>query len=232
MGSVANAFKYAFSGKLPLHLKRRFGSRKQAFEAIYKLNYWRDGESVSGPGSTLEATKQIRASIEHVVRTHGIKSMLDAPCGDFNWMQHVDLAGVDYTGGDIVDELVQRNQAQYGSQSGGPKRRFKVVDLTQDELGAFDLVHTRDCIAHLPLEDVVRVLRNISRSGSKFLLVTTSPQVTRNEDLSHPGSWRPLNLRLPPIGLGEPLELLPDAARNDRNEKYAALYKLPLQPCP
>ena len=228
MGSVARALKYAFSGKLPLHLKRRFGSRKQAFEAIYKLNYWQDGESVSGPGSTLEATKQIRGSIEHVVRTYGIKSMLDAPCGDFNWMQHVDLAEVDYTGGDIVDELIARNQAKHG----GPRRRFKVVDLTSDDLGAYDLVHTRDCIAHLPFVDVLRVLRNISRSGSKYLLVTTSPRVTTNEDLSHPGSWRPLNLRLPPIGLGEPLELLPDAPRNDRNEKFAALYKLPLQPCP
>jgi hypothetical protein len=35
--------------------------------------------------------------------------MLDAPCGDFNWMKEVDLSAVHYTGGDIVEPLVNSN---------------------------------------------------------------------------------------------------------------------------
>ena len=29
--------------------------------------------------------------------------MLDVPCGDFRWMAHVDLSGIIYIGGDIIE---------------------------------------------------------------------------------------------------------------------------------
>ena len=41
-------------------------------------------------------------------------SLLDAPCGDFNWMRHVPLGGVSYTGADVVPELIARNRRDYG----------------------------------------------------------------------------------------------------------------------
>jgi hypothetical protein len=43
-----------------------------------------------------------------LLRQFEIHSLLDLPCGDFNWMQHVDLQGIKYTGGDIVEALVAR----------------------------------------------------------------------------------------------------------------------------
>ena len=70
--------------------------------------------------------------------------MLDVPCGDFYWMRLVPL-DVDYTGGDIVSDIVARNQAQYGDE----RRRFLRLDLLQDPLPAADLIFCRDCLVHL-----------------------------------------------------------------------------------
>ena len=65
-----------------------------------------------------------------LVKELGVRSLLDAPCGDFNWMRHVDLDGVEYTGGDVVPELVARNRELYGAAG----RRFVTLDLTRDPL--------------------------------------------------------------------------------------------------
>src|SRR5271157_5357504 len=48
-------------------------------------------ESVSGPGSTLEATKFLQRALPELIHEYGIKTMLDIPCGDGNWISQVDL---------------------------------------------------------------------------------------------------------------------------------------------
>ena len=42
--------------------------------------------------------KQVTAELGELIRELGITSVVDAPCGDFNWMQDVDLAGASYWG--------------------------------------------------------------------------------------------------------------------------------------
>jgi hypothetical protein len=49
-----------------------------------------------------------------------VRSLLDAPCGDFNWMRHVKLRLREYIGVDVLSQLVARNQQNFG----GPHRRF------------------------------------------------------------------------------------------------------------
>src|SRR4051812_27850000 len=63
------------------------------FSDIYRNNSWGDAESVSGRGSTLARTEVIRRSLPGLLESVGARSLLDAPCGDFNWMRHVELAG-------------------------------------------------------------------------------------------------------------------------------------------
>ena len=72
------------------------------FQQIYERNHWRGSESASGTGSDLRQTAVITAALPVLLRRHGVRSMLDIPCGDFHWMSRVDLAGVDYIGADIV----------------------------------------------------------------------------------------------------------------------------------
>src|ERR1700758_3448541 len=82
------------------------GPIKDKFTKIYKNNYWLSSESVSGSGSTLKYTRNLREQLPLIVADFGIKSIFDGPCGDFNWMQHVlPNLKVDYVGGDIVSEI-------------------------------------------------------------------------------------------------------------------------------
>ena len=64
-------------------------SNQALFTLIHDKDLWNGKESVSGPGSTFDATRNIRASLPGLLERFSIRSVLDIPCGDFNWMQHV-----------------------------------------------------------------------------------------------------------------------------------------------
>jgi SAM-dependent methyltransferase len=217
----------ALAGRLGLHLRRKFGGRAAAFRAIYRLAYWNAGasqESVSGPGSTLAFTESLRGWIGDVIRRRQIRSVFDAACGDFNWMRLVDLHGASYLGVDIVPELIAAVSARHAA----PDRCFEAMDIVESPVGAFDLILCRDCLIHLPTEDVREVLQNFSRGGGRFALITTSPGLRENIHLGRAGGWRPVNLRLPPYSLCEPLESFPDyVARKPEHSTVLALWSLP-----
>jgi hypothetical protein len=174
------------------------------FTAIYERNTFGGRESRSGEGSTLEQTATIAREIPRLARELGAKSFLDAPCGDFNWMRHVELGVAQYTGVDIVAALVAANQARYG----GAGREFLCRDLIADRLPAADIVLCRDCLVHLSFADALKVMRNIKRSGCKYLLTTTFPGRDANEDLAGGAVWRTLNLQRAPFNLPPPLRTI------------------------
>lgn len=173
------------------------------FTKIFATRYWGSKESVSGGGSDEDATRVIRDALPRIFAEKDTKSFLDAPCGDFHWMQSVDLRGIDYTGGDIVAPLIEQNRKTH--QRAGI--RFLHLDVIHDRLPAVDLVLCRDWLVHLPLADATKALRNIARSGSRWLLTTTFPSRTENQEIAA-GKWRPLNLQAAPFHLPEPDELI------------------------
>ena len=179
-------------------LAKRFGTAEERFRHIYETNHWNETESVSGPGSSLEETGPIRRELPMLLKELGATSLLDLPCGDFHWMQHTDLAGIDYIGGDLVGELIERNRAQHARDGVA----FRKLDLVHDTLPAVDAVLCRDCLVHLSFADAQAALANIARSGAKWLLTTSFPGVTRNDDIVT-GQWRPINLMLSPFNLPE-----------------------------
>ena len=82
------------SWKYNAKLRDRAGKPAAAvFTDIYKKNAWSGQESVSGRGSDPAHTRSVTQQLPQVLRQLGVKSILDVPCGDFAWMQHVDLAG-------------------------------------------------------------------------------------------------------------------------------------------
>lgn len=179
----------------------------RVFSDIYLNNVWENEESVSGRGSTLERTGVIRRELPALLESVGAKSLLDAPCGDFNWMRHVDLRGVKYLGADVVPELISRNLSTYG----GAGRSFAVLDITRDELPKADVILCRDCLIHLSFKHARAAVDNFKRSNSTFLLATTHASVRENTDI-RTGGWRPVNLRLPPFNFPRPLRLLTEDA--------------------
>src|SRR5215471_3655990 len=56
----------------------------EIFTGIYEQNIWKNSESRSGHGSTLEYTTAVRDALPTIFRDLKITSMVDAPCGDFN----------------------------------------------------------------------------------------------------------------------------------------------------
>lgn len=197
---------------------------EEIFTYIYKENHWRNNESASGDGSTLNETQYIRKELPLLLQQYQIKSILDIPCGDFNWMQHINLTGINYTGADIVKDLIVANSQKHSK----PGIQFTNLDLTTDNLPAVDLIICRDCLVHLSQEKVIAALRNIKRSGSKYLLTTSHISAKKNRDIVT-GDWRPVNLVQPPYSLPQPITQFKDTpvtGENEFSDKVMALWEI------
>lgn len=158
------------------------------------ITTWRCGlpETVCGRGSKLENTQLIRDYISEVVETYDIQSIADIGCGDQNWIKHVPLPDwVEYRGYDI-------------------EHTHERFDCVTDKLPKpFDLVLMIFVLNHLHSVEagVVRALRNVIASGSKYLLATV---------------WEAYPLPL----LGKPLEEIHLKTRPNGHKINYALYDL------
>jgi hypothetical protein len=175
---------------------------EETFTDIYRRNRWGDSESRSGAGSNREQSAAVRAALPLLLPELGCRRLLDIPCGDFYWMNLVELEA-EYVGGDIVPELMERNQRRFGGQ----RRRFLQLDIVHDSLPPADVLLCRDCLVHLSHDQVKHAVRNLKRSEITYLLTTTFVHREFNEDI-RTGEWRPLNLQRPPFGFPPPLRLI------------------------
>lgn len=172
---------------------------EERFTWIYKSNHWKSSESVSGSGSTLEYTENLRAELPGLLERLDVKTLFDAPCGDFNWMPLVlEVVDVDYTGADIVKPLIDSLNSQHSNS----KTRFVHLDLIQDPHAKADLMICRDALFHLSFKDAKSVLKGFVSSKTKFLLTTCHffSENQSNTDIKT-GDFRPLDLRIAPFNL-------------------------------
>jgi hypothetical protein len=187
--------------KLTDYDKRNTSSdRARAFGQIYRNNSWQNSESRSGPGSTLERTEVLRRELPALLNRLGVRTLVDAPCGDCNWRQHVEIDLDAYIGIDIVPAVIEENRRRYLR----PNWRFEVADVINDPLPPGDALLCRDAMIHLSLADIGRALSNIRRSGAKYLLATSHETISVNTDITT-GEWRSVNLMLAPFNLPVPL---------------------------
>ncbi len=155
-------------------------------------------ETECGAGSTLAATEYLRAKLPGLLKKLAVKTILDAPCGDFNWMAETNLSGRDYIGCDNNAKHLARAEQKASMASQPPRSvEFIEMDIVNDQLPTADLLFCRDFLQHLPNEMAMAALRNFVRSGSTWLLIT-SHQSKRTDDIALPGQFRPLNLKNPP----------------------------------
>lgn len=177
-------------------------SPQEVFERIYRKRNWNilSSESVSGEGSTLAQTATLAKELPLLLRNLKISTLLDIPCGDFNWMQYLDMNGIQYIGGDIVAEIVEQNERKFGSAS----RQFLQLDLLADSLPSCDLIFCRDCLVHLSFDDIKKALSNVRQSNARFFAATHFHNEEVNTDIVT-GGWRPLNLFLEPFNFQAPI---------------------------
>ena len=195
-------------------------SMEERFTDHFKSGWWfENGESVSGSGSTMEATKEIREALPAFLAKYDVKTFLDAPCGDWNWMRTVELPeGVHYIGADIVPDLVAQNGEKYA----GERVEFRHIDITSDPLPAATMMMCRDALFHLANADIWRFFQNFAASDIDYLLTTHMPQIGSNSDIVT-GKYRPLNLEIAPFNMPAPRDRFADYHEPYR-EKYMALW--------
>jgi hypothetical protein len=78
------------------------------FSAMYQHNGFLGSESPSGPGSSLSRTAGLRVELPKILQSFGIRRIVDAPCGDMNWMRHLEYQFDLFIGVDIVPEVILR----------------------------------------------------------------------------------------------------------------------------
>lgn len=205
------------------HLRFYGRDRAGVFSKIYKTNHWSNEESVSGPGSTLQNTISVREGLVQVMMTYKVTTLLDVPCGDFNWMKEVDFSNIKYLGMDIVPELIDRNNSNFRNEN----RSFQVVDLVTETVPKVDLIFCRDCLVHLSYKDAKSAIANMKQSGSTYLLTTTFTEHSNREIVT--GNWRPINLEQSPFSFPAPILLLSEKFHDSNGlnkDKSLGLWKI------
>lgn len=203
----------------------KFVSAKVKFTKIYYTNAWGGKNSVSGRGSDSDQTAMISKEIPILIKKLKAKTLLDASCGDFLWMQYVIRnTNVQYIGADIVKELIENNQKKYSREN----IEFQKLDIIKDTIPYADIILCRDCLVHFSFKDISSVLKNFKQSQSKYLLTTTFTNHTNNKNITT-GYWRPINLQFPPLNFPEPLTTINEECTecdSEYSDKSLGLWKL------
>ena len=195
----------------------------EIFKTIYDNRLWSSPESKSGEGSEKDYTQNLRLWLIENIPKYEIKDIVDAPCGDFNWMQYVlpDVS-VNYIGLDIVEELVKINNEKYS----GSNIIFKKRNIIEEHIPDCDLLIVRDCLFHFSYKDINQFLKNVKKTNYKYLL-TTSHIVSsdfKNYDIKT-GDFRKIDLFKAPFNFSKDciLENINDYPKGYRTPKNLSL---------
>jgi len=206
------------------------------FTNIYEQNTWNGKESRSGTGSDLVNTAALRPLLVEFINSlagtsQEINSMLDLPCGDFNWMKEIigQLKIKEYLGGDIIPTMLKDNEVRYGGMSIVTTPKFAYINMLEDVPPKVDLILCRDGLVHLSYKSVIKVLKNFIASGSTFLLMTAFTDKKRSYPDINDGEWRPINFQLPPFNFPAPRTTLLEQCTEGSNlflDKSLSLWTL------
>lgn len=182
---------------------------REAFVSIYATHEWK-GKSLSGPGSDEERTEEFRSFLSSFLRSHQIGSVTDCGCGDWSYARLMDWTGIQYTGVDVVPDVITRNREQYSR----PNISFECVDADATKLPPADLFLCKEVLQHLPSQRVHEILS--IAANYKFGIIVNDiahdrrrgwrhfwrwmPESPVNVDIS-PGGYRLLSLRDSPFNL-------------------------------
>jgi hypothetical protein len=168
-------------------------------------------ETGCGAGSTFDNTQNVREQLPRLLSQLRVMKLLDAPCGDGNWMSRTDLYGIEYIGADYDQVHCAWTKARESQPSKFRPHSKTVVklDICRNALPPADLMLCRDFLQHLPNVDVSTVLNNFRASGIVWLLATSHDN-EKNDDIPERGMFRPLNLTVAPFNFPAPQRSIPD----------------------
>ncbi len=224
-----NKFKKIINYPLKLYVKSEILKKKKLsdrFNHIYEKNYWGDLESVSGPGSSYKNSHMFTKSLKKLIKKYKIKHIIDAPCGDCNWIKKTfEIKNLKYLGIDIVPDLIKKNQMRFINYT---NINFKILDITNTKLPKTDLIICRDFLFHLSFKDGKKFLKNLFNSKFKYLLTSSHSNGIKNDfenlkDIKS-GDFRKINIFKNPYNFDKKYELCIKDFCDDA-EKYMILFK-------
>lgn len=168
---------------------------KKKFESIYDQNEWGAG---SGEGSLPENTLEYREFLAKFLKDYEIDSVLDLGCGDWQIASLVSWDGVDYTGIDVVQGLVDRNTKEFGSKN----VKFIQGDIANCYLPSADVIIIKDVLQHWPTKVVKKFLPKLRNFKYALIINDNYPDETLNGDPKEDyGHFRPVALLEKPFSL-------------------------------
>lgn len=181
-------------------LRRQAEQQRQAmaatFNRIYASGRWaksKAGDGTSGPGSTLEATREYRAYLGDFLRKHNVQSVVDAGCGDWSFSSAIDWNHVRYLGVDISTSVIEDVTKRFARDN----IRFVVDDISRS-LPPADLLLCKDVLQHLPNKQVHDFIENNLRKGKYKWAILTNDFGPGNRDIQA-GEHRLLDLAAAPF---------------------------------
>ena len=165
--------------------RRNAGRTSQdVFSEIYREKKWGGtGAFCSGSGSAIDAiTDPYVACIRGHLRSSGSERprVVDLGCGDFAIGSRLVEDCAEYTGVDVVPDLVKHLQETVS----GPTS-FVCLDMVQDDLPAGDVCLIRQVFQHLSNAQIQTVLSKLSQYRTVFITEhhpADNPAVTPNVD--------------------------------------------------
>jgi len=189
----------------------------ERFALIHELNLWGAPTSRSGVGSELDETAALRADLSKMLDSLNVETLLDAPCGDFGWLQAVDFGTRRYIGVDVVPTIINELRQRFHSPES--QRTFEIANVVQDPLPPADAILCRDCLVHLSFLNISRTIENFRTTGARWLMTTTFTELDENYDIED-GDWRPINLEIAPF-----FWPLPHSVLNEQCDELDGAYR-------
>jgi SAM-dependent methyltransferase len=143
----------------------------EVFADAYRRRQWTTTDArqdfSSGPGSSIRYAQPYCEWVSAFARQNQITRLVDLGCGDFRVGRGLLARGdFDYTGVDIVPELV----AHYGARYGSPNVNFACLNIIEDQLPKGELCLIRQVLQHLSNREIMAVLRKCS--AYPYVLIT------------------------------------------------------------
>lgn len=198
------------------------------FDKIYANSSWGfyNNETLSGSGSTKKVNEFRCKFLANFINDNNIHSIFDI-CGDCNWqsefMKLINVKDVKYFGFDVSKNAL--NLAKEKNKS-NTNMTFSEnpINLCETELkcddGEKSLIIIKEVIQHLPLDYGIKILKNIKKSGIKYIAITNHDKnlFDAHNTGTEIGGFYPNNIFLHPFNFKNPLKDVNDMISGDSNK--------------
>ena len=194
MRSAIGASPDPLQGPRYLTLKRHDEARSEPFRKHYEDPDSQWGNT-SGPGSDSFHTAEYRSFLGKFICLNSIRSVVDVGCGDWQSSRFIDFGGARYTGFDVVESVIARNNKLYGNDLVG----FHLMPSDMMSVQAGDLLIMKDVLQHLSDQVILRMQQTLFPKFRNILLVNSYRKLDTPQNIDiDTGSFRCLDLKAAP----------------------------------